>query len=118
MPARLIQEHDILSGDHPGHAAVLLDHKTEVFLHRREIVVIVQQRVPILDTEGADDDVRRLADRNAQFSQLAVVPGGMRGKIGIQKRHENISAQSAFNAGGVRLVPGALKNLEQDEITD
>ena len=28
-----------------------------MFLHRREIPVVVQQCVAVLDTEGADDDV-------------------------------------------------------------
>jgi len=72
----------------------------------------------MLDAECADDDVGRLADRDAQFSQLAIVPGGARGKIGIQKRHESIPAQSPFNAPSMSLIPGALKDLEQDEIAN
>ena len=72
----------------------------------------------MLDAEGADDDVGRLANRDAQISQLAIVPGGARGKGGIQERHESISAQSAFNARRMGLVPCALKDLEQDEIAN
>jgi hypothetical protein len=45
-------------------------------LHRRKIAVIVQQRMAPFDAEGADDDVGGLADRDAQFSQLAIVAGG------------------------------------------
>src|SRR5260370_42048581 len=63
----------------PNPSAVSRDHKTKMFLHRREISVIVQQRVAMLDAEGADDDVGRLADRDAQFSELAIVPGGASG---------------------------------------
>ena len=53
-----------------------------------------------------------------EFSQLAIVPGGASGKIGIQKRHESIPTQFAFDPRSMRLIPGALKNFEQDEIAD
>src|SRR5260370_41583289 len=109
----------MLSGNCAGPSiGVSRDHKTEMFLHRREIAVIVQQRMAILDAEGTNDNVGRLANRDAQISQLAIVPGGARGKGGIQERHESISAQSAFNARRMGLVPCALKDLEQDEIAD
>ncbi len=72
----------------------------------------------MLDAERADDDVGCLADRDASLSQLAIIAGGARGKIGIQKRHESIVAQSAFEARGMGLVPRALKDLEQNEIAD
>jgi hypothetical protein len=77
-------------------------------LHRRKIAVIVQQRMATFDAEGADDDVSGLADRDAEFSQLAIVAGGTRCQVGVQKRDEGINAQSAFNARRVGLVPGAL----------
>ena len=102
----------------PALCPVSRDHETEMFLHRREIAVIVQQRVAMLDAECADDEVGRLADRDAQLSQLAIVPGGARGEIGIQKRHKSIPAHSAFDARSMSFIPGALKNLEQDEIAD
>ena len=59
-----------------------------MLLHRREIAVIVQQGVAMFDAEGADDDVGRLADRDAQFSQLAIIPGSARREISIQKWYE------------------------------
>src|SRR5579863_8478818 len=96
----------------------LRDHEAEMLLHRREIPVVVQQRVAALDTEGANDDVGRFADRDAQVSQPAIVPGGARGKIGIQKRHESIPTQFAFNPRSMGFISGALKNFEQDEVAD
>ncbi len=89
-----------------------------MFLHRTEIPVVVQQQVAVLDTESADNDIGRFADRNAQFSQLVIVPGGAKGKIGAEKRHESILAKSAFDLRGMRLISGALKNLQQDEVAD
>ena len=50
-----------------------------MLLHRRKIAVIVQQRVAMFDAKGADDNVGCFPDRDAQFSQLAIVPGGTRG---------------------------------------
>ena len=45
--------------------ASLIDHQTEMLFHRREIAVVVQQRVMMLDAERADDDVGCLAHRDA-----------------------------------------------------
>lgn len=72
----------------------------------------------MLDAEGADDDVRGLADRDAQSPQRAIISGGATSEIDIQKRHQNILAQSAFDTRGTGLVPGALENLKQNEIAD
>ncbi len=109
----------MLSGDCPDPtAAVSLDHEAEMFLHRREITVIVQQRVAMLDAESADDDIGRLADRDAQPPQRAIIPGGARSEIAIQKPHERIPAQSALDARGMGRIPGSLENLEQNEIAD
>ena len=57
----------------------LHDLETKMLLHGRKIAVIVQQRVAMFDAEGADDDVGCLPDRDAQFSQLAIISGGTRG---------------------------------------
>ncbi len=89
-----------------------------MLLHRREIVVIVQQRAAMLDAESADDNVGRLAHRNAKFSQPAIVPCCTRGKVAIQQRHKGVPAQFAFNARGMRVIPRALKNLKQNKIAD
>ena len=87
-------------------------------LHRRKIAVIVEQRVAVFDTKGTDDNVGGLADRDAEFSQFAIIPGGARGQIGIQKRHESILAQPVFDALRMGLVPSAQKDFEQDKIAD
>jgi hypothetical protein len=55
-----------------------------MLLHRREVAVVVQQRVAVFNAERADDDVRGLADRYAQVSQLAIIAGGVRGEIGVE----------------------------------
>ena len=55
------------------------DLETKMLLHWSEIAIIVQQRVATLDAKGADDDVGRFPDRDARFSQLAIVPGGASG---------------------------------------
>jgi len=89
-----------------------------MLLHRRKIAIIVQQRMPTFDAEGPDDDICGLADREAELPQLAIVAGGSGGEIGVQKWHESISTQFAFNARGVSVVTSALQNLEQDEVTD
>ncbi len=89
-----------------------------MFLHRREIPVVVQQQVATFDAESADDDVGGLANRNAQLSQFAIVPGCTRSKIAIQQWHEGVPAQSAFNARGMGVIPGALKKFQQNKIAD
>ena len=63
----------------------------------------------ILNAEGTDNDINRLSDRNAQFPQRAIISGGARGKIGIQKRHDSVPAQPAFDACCMDLVSGALE---------
>lgn len=99
-------------------AAGLHDLQTKMLLHRYKIAVIVQQHMAMFDAKGADDNVGCFPDRDAQFSQLAVISGDTRGQIGIQKRHNRELAQSTFNARGMGVVPGALKDFEQDEITN
>jgi hypothetical protein len=86
--------------------------------HRREIPVVMQQRVSVFDAESADNDVGGLANRNAQFSQPAIVPSGAGGQIGAQQGHEHVLTQFPFNTGGMGLVPSALEDFEQDKVAD
>jgi hypothetical protein len=90
-------------------------HETKIFLHRCEIAVIMQQGMAMLDAKGADNDIGRLADRDAQRSQLAIIPSDARRKIAIEKRYKRIPAQAALDALSMGFVPGALKDLDQDE---
>ena len=92
--------------------------ETEVLFDRRKVAVVVEQRMAMLDAEGADDDVSGLTNRNAQFSQFAIVAGGAWGEIGTQHRDERVTTQTALDARGMRFVPGALQDFEQDQITD
>jgi hypothetical protein len=94
------------------------DLEAKMLLHRCKIAVIVQQRMTMLDAKGADDDVGCFPDRDAQFSQPAMVPGGASGQMGIQKAHNRVLAQPALNARGMGVIPSALKDFEQDQIAD
>jgi len=89
-----------------------------MLLHWYKIAVIVQQRVAAFDAKGADDDVGCFPDGDAQFSQLAIVPGGTRDQIGVQESYNRILAQATFDARGMGVVPSALKDFEQDKIAD
>ena len=73
-----------------------------MLLHRRKISVVMQQPMAVLDAERADDEVCCFADRNAQFSQRAVIPGGARGEIGIQQRHDIITISYCRNPRSMR----------------
>jgi hypothetical protein len=45
----------------------------------------------MLDAKRADDDVGSFADRDAEFSQLSIVPRGARSQIGVQERRKGIA---------------------------
>ena len=72
----------------------------------------------MFDAKRANDDVRSLADRDAEVPQLAIIPGGSWGEIGVEKRHDIETAQAAFDARRMGFVPGSLKNFEQNEVAD
>ncbi len=59
-----------------------------------------------------------LVERDPQAPELAVVVGGAWGEIGVEERRENELAQSTLNQRRMSLVPGALKDLEQNEVPD
>ena len=89
-----------------------------MLFHRREISIVMQQRVSVFDAESADDDVGGLTDGNAQFSQSAIVPSCARGQLGAQQGHKHILTQSTLNTRGMGLVPSALEDFEQDKVAD
>jgi hypothetical protein len=109
-------EHDRLPNDTLARHSY--DNETKMLRHRREISVVMQQRVSVFEAERADDDVGGLADRNAQFSQSAIVPSGARGQLGVQQRHKHELTQSTFNPRGMGLVPSALEDFKQDKVAD
>jgi len=94
------------------------DLQTEMFFHREKIAVVMQQRVAIFDAERADGNVGGFADRDADLPQLTIIPRGARDQVGVQERYDGKLAQAAFNARGMSLIPGALKNFEKNEITN
>ena len=65
----------------------------------------------MFDAKRADDDVHGLADRDAEIPQLAVVSGGSWGEIGVEKRHDIETAQTAFDTRRMKIVSRALKNF-------
>ena len=89
-----------------------------MLLHRREVAIFMQESVPMHDAVRADDDVGGLAHGDAPISQPAVIAGGARGKVGIEKRDEVILTQIALDARGVGVVPGTLEYFKQDEVAD
>jgi hypothetical protein len=85
--------------------------ETEMLLHRREISVVMQQRVSVFEAESADDDADGLADRDAQFSQLAAVPSGERPDRHSAEAQSHIDAiHVEYARHGSRSVrPGGLR---------
>lgn len=63
-----------------------------------------------LDTVGADDEVGRLADRDAAIAKPAIKPGDLDGEKVVQQRNDLIAAQQPLDPRGVQFVPGSLKN--------
>jgi hypothetical protein len=88
---------------------ILRNHKAAMFLHRRNIAVIVEQRAMVFDAERADDDVSCLSDRNAQPPQHAIVSHAAGSKIGIRERHGSVPTQLAFDRCRMGLVSGAWR---------
>src|ERR1700759_4119292 len=72
----------------------------------------------MLEAKRANDDIRGLADGNAEVPQLAIIPGSLWGEIGVEKRHDIEAAQAAFDARRMSFVAGSLKNFEQNEVAD
>lgn len=86
--------------------------------HRREVTVIVQQTVAMLDTECRYHKVRRFADRDPDAPQPAIVARDAGSKVAIQERYNDVIAQRTLDPYGMRLVPCPLEDFEQDEVAD
>ncbi len=50
-------------------------HQAQVIDHRLEVAVVVQQPAAVLDTEGADPHIHRLADGNSLAAERAIILG-------------------------------------------
>src|SRR5215467_8714031 len=86
--------------------------------HRLEIAVVVQQGVPALDAESADDQIDSLADRYPPGAQRAVIGGRLDGQIGIEQRDDGEAPQSAFDKPCLAIRAQSLQHLAQDQIPD
>lgn len=89
-----------------------------MLLHGRKIAVVMQQDVAIFDAKSADDDVSRLADRDAKASEGTIIARCAAGEFGVQQRHKRIPAQRSLNTRRVLLISGALKDLQQNEVAN
>ena len=68
-------------------SADLRDPKAKMFFHRREVAVVVQERMTALDRAGSDDDGGGFADRDTQRPQATIVAGGAYRHFGVQQGH-------------------------------
>ena len=53
------------------------DGKTESLLEGIKITIAMQQRVPVADAVGCNQQIHGLADRVAGAAEVAVIPGGI-----------------------------------------
>ena len=88
----------------------------EMLAHRLEIAILVQQRVAVLDAVGADDQIRRLADRAVGSPQDAVVSRHLNRQGFTEHRHNLEVTQLAAKSRGMRFVACASQHLQQDDV--
>ncbi len=86
--------------------------------HRIEIPVIVQKLVATLDTERADDHVDRFPHRDAARSEHAIIAGRPLRDVRVEHCRDRKATQVFREPRGMRFIPGALKNLQQDQVPD
>ncbi len=87
-------------------------------LHVREIAVVVQKVVLVLDTVRADDQIDGLPDRDAYRPQPAVICRRAHGQLDIKHRREIETAQQRFDARRLPIVAHALQDFANDDIAD
>ena len=83
----------------------------DMYPHRLEIPIVVEQFVSVFDAAGANEQVRGLADRDAKPTQEPIVPSHL---------HCQPFAQHGYNgkvppipeAGSATLIPGAAQHLQ------
>jgi hypothetical protein len=87
-------------------------------VHRFEIAILVQELVAPSDAEGGDDDIYRLARRQAEASQGAIKPRRFDRRLITQHVFYLEYAQRSFHSRRVRFVARALQAFKQDQIAD
>jgi len=91
--------------------------QAEKALHRLEIAVRMQQRMPALDAERADDHVDRGSYGHSAATKKAVIGGGPDGEISGAERHDCEFSKRCFDFFRFGLGPATLQDLTQNEIT-
>ena len=86
--------------------------------HRREIAVIVEKPVTVLDAEGRDNQVGEAFCRDAMGSQFAIVRRSGERQIDIHHRDERQAAKIGFEPGRMSVIPRATENFEQHDVSD
>ena len=71
----------------------------------------------VLDAIGADDQIGRLADRDAEAAQQAIIRGRLNGEHRAQHLHHFKLAEIIVHATGVCGVSRSLQDLQQNQIT-
>jgi hypothetical protein len=71
----------------------------------------MQEGVPTLDTECADDQIDRLPDRHTVRAKAPVVRGRTPGNFYIKHFREGKAPQSSFDDSGILIGVYSLKNL-------
>lgn len=89
-----------------------------MFDHRREVAVVMQECVAVLDAVSADDEIIGFADRNAEASKAPKILGRAYRDISVQKVCVVESQQRFLNSGSVDIVPRTLEYFQQNEVTD
>ncbi len=87
-------------------------------LHRNKVAIIVEQRVPVGDAKGADDEVDGLADRDALGPEGSIVPRRGGGEARVEHRGHVEFAKFFLEYSRVRLGAHTLQDLTEDYIPD
>ena len=85
---------------------------------RVEITIAVQQRKAIKDAAGGDQRIDRLADRNAEAAEMAIVAGGFNGDAVVTDRYPVELGHPGQHLLEVSRAPGALQDFREDQVTN
>ncbi len=87
-------------------------------LHRLEIPIGMQKGVALLDAEGANQNIDRLAYRHTLAAQEAVIGSRANCQLRIGQRDDIESAHRLFDKRGLPVRQQTLKNLAEDQIAN
>jgi hypothetical protein len=99
-------------------AATLNDVQAEVFGHRVEVAVVVQQPMTSLDTERTSDHVDRLAHRYSSCPQTPIISRRSHRDLLVQHSSDRILPEFSLDTNGMSVIPRTLQYLEQNQIAN